>query len=102
MIYWTLGNFLKPLTTIHLPKSRTVLGNFCEGVKIYHISSKIILGQLLLTFGYFFLVTLLPNLLPALPCKKSNYGFLAKEPQQLPERQLSIEIDGDTLTVLPR
>ena len=32
-IYWTLGNFLKPLATIHLPKSPTVLGNFCEGVK---------------------------------------------------------------------
>ena len=44
---WTLGNFLKPLATIHLPKSRTVLGNFCEGVKIYHISSEIIFGQLL-------------------------------------------------------
>ena len=46
-IYRTLGNFLKPLATIHLPKSPTVLGNFCEGVKIYRISSEIIFGQLL-------------------------------------------------------
>ena len=27
-IYWTLGNFLKPLATINLPKSPTFLGNF--------------------------------------------------------------------------
>ena len=38
-IYWTLGNFLKPLATINLPKSSTFLGNVCEGVKIYHFSS---------------------------------------------------------------
>ena len=42
-----LDLFLKPLATIHLSKSRTVLGNFCEGVKICHISSEIIFGQLL-------------------------------------------------------
>ena len=35
-IYWTLGNFLKDLATINLPKSPTFLGNFCKGVKIYH------------------------------------------------------------------
>ena len=28
--------FLKPLATINLPKSITILGNFCKGVKIYH------------------------------------------------------------------
>ena len=33
-IYWTLGNFLKPLTTINLPQSPTLLDNFCKGVKI--------------------------------------------------------------------
>ena len=27
-IYWTLGNFLKPLTTIYLSKSPTFLGDF--------------------------------------------------------------------------
>ena len=32
-IYWTLGNFLKPLATINLPKSPIFLGNFCKGVK---------------------------------------------------------------------
>ena len=29
-IYWTLGNFLKPLATINLPKSPPFLGNFCK------------------------------------------------------------------------
>ena len=29
-IYWTLGNFLKPLVTIILPKSTIFLGNFCQ------------------------------------------------------------------------
>ena len=46
-IYWTLGNILKPLATIDLPKSLTFLGNFCIGVKSYHFSSEIILGQFL-------------------------------------------------------
>ena len=45
-IYWTLGNFLKPLATINLPKSPTVLGNLSKGVKIFHSSSEIIFGQL--------------------------------------------------------
>ena len=52
-IYWTLGDFLKTLATINLPKS--LLGNFCKGVKIYHFSSEIIFGQRLLTFGDFYL-----------------------------------------------
>ena len=46
-IYWTLGNFLRPLATINLPKSPTFLGNFCKGDKIYNFSSEIIFGQLL-------------------------------------------------------
>ena len=46
-IYWTLGNFLKPLATINWSKSPTFLGNFCKGAKIYHFSSEIILRQLL-------------------------------------------------------
>ena len=41
-----------------LPKSPTFLVNFRKGVKIYHFSSAIIFGQLLSTFGDFFLVTL--------------------------------------------
>ena len=57
-IYWILGNFLKPLATINWPKSSTFLGNFCKDVKIYHFCSEIIFGQLLKTFGNFFLVTL--------------------------------------------
>ena len=46
-IFCTLGDFLKPLATINLPKSPTFLGNFGKGVKIYHFSSEIIFGQLL-------------------------------------------------------
>ena len=34
------GNFLKPLAIINFPKSPTLLGNFCKGVKIYHFSSE--------------------------------------------------------------
>ena len=52
------GQILKAFGNNNLPKSPTFLGNFCKGVKIYHFSSKIIFGQFLLTFGYFFLVTL--------------------------------------------
>ena len=46
-IYWTLGNLLKPLATINLPKYHTFLGNFCKVVKIIHFYSEIIFGQLL-------------------------------------------------------
>ena len=41
----TLGNCLNSLATIKLPKSPTFLGNFCKGVKSYHFSSEIILGN---------------------------------------------------------
>ena len=57
-IYWTLGNFLKPLATNDLPKSLTL---FFIDVKSYHFSSEISFGQRLYTFGDFFLVTLLPT-----------------------------------------
>ena len=42
-----IGQLLKPLATIKLPESLTLLGNFCKGVKIIHFSSEIIFGQLL-------------------------------------------------------
>ena len=45
--FCTLGNFLKPLAKINLPKSLTFLGNFCKVVKMYDFSSEIIFGQLL-------------------------------------------------------
>ena len=57
-IYRYLGNFLKPLATINLPKSPTILGNFCKGDKIFHFCIEIGFGQLLQTFGDFLLVTL--------------------------------------------
>ena len=56
------GQLLKPLATINLAKSPTFLGNFCKGVKIYHFSSEINFGQLLWTFGDFYLVTLVTKL----------------------------------------
>ena len=57
-IYSTLGNFLKPLATIILPKSPTFLGNFYKGVKIFDFLWNHF-GQFLWTFGDFLLVTLL-------------------------------------------
>ena len=62
-IFWTLGNFLKPLAAINLPKSLTFLGKFCKDVKIIHFSIEIIFGQLLSKFGDFYLVTLIHLLL---------------------------------------
>ena len=59
-IFCTLGNHSKPVATIILPKSPTLLANFCKGVKIIHFSSEIIFWQLSLTFGDFYLVTLAP------------------------------------------
>ena len=47
-IFWTLGNFLKPLAQINLPKSPTFLGKFCKGVKIFHFSSEIIFSTYVL------------------------------------------------------
>ena len=73
-IYWTLGHFLKRLTTINFPKSPTFLGNILKGVKINHYSSEIIFGQLLLPFGDFFLVTLVSQLM--LEGQRSKRPFL--------------------------
>ena len=44
-IYWTLGNFFKPLATINLPQSPTFLGNFCKGVKSIIFLVKSFLGN---------------------------------------------------------
>ena len=57
-IFWTLGNFLKPLAKINLAQSSPFLGNYCKGVEIIHFSGETIFGQLLLTFGDFYLVIL--------------------------------------------
>ena len=40
-----IGLLVSSNPTISLPKSTTFLGNFCKGVKNYHFSSKIILGN---------------------------------------------------------
>ena len=52
VIYYTLGNFSKPRSTIILPTH--ILGNFCKSVKIFHFTKEILFGQLLLTFGQLF------------------------------------------------
>ena len=39
-IYWTLGNFSKPVARFILPKLPTFLGNVCKGVKIFHFPVK--------------------------------------------------------------
>ena len=39
------GDFKKCLATINLLKSPTFLGNFCKGVKIYHVLVKSFLGN---------------------------------------------------------
>ena len=46
-IFCTLGKHSKLAATIILPKSPTLLGNFCKGVKIIHFSSELNFGQLL-------------------------------------------------------
>ena len=46
-IYWTLRNFLKPLATIDLPKSPTLLGKLRKGIKNLSFSSDILFVQLL-------------------------------------------------------
>ena len=53
-IFCTLGNFLKPLATINLPRFLTFLGNFCKGVKIYHFSGEIIFGSFYRHLAIFF------------------------------------------------
>ena len=47
VIYCTLVNFSRPVATIILPILPTFLGNICKVVKIFHLSSKIIFGQML-------------------------------------------------------
>ena len=46
-IFCTLGDFLKRLATINLPKSPTFVEIIFKGLKIYHFSGEIIFGQLL-------------------------------------------------------
>ena len=53
-IYWTLGEFLKSLATINLPKSPIFLDNFCKGVNIFNFSIEILFGQFLQTLGNFY------------------------------------------------
>ena len=41
-----VGQLLKPLATINLPKSPTFLRNFCKGFKIFYFREKSFLGNL--------------------------------------------------------
>ena len=58
-IYCTLDNFSKPVATIIFPKSHTFFGNFCNGVKIFHISSEIIFGAPFIDIWWLFLLVML-------------------------------------------
>ena len=49
-----LGNFSKNVTSITFPKSTTFLGIFCKGVKIFHFSSELILGNFLKHLATFY------------------------------------------------
>ena len=53
-IYWTMGNFLKPLTTINWPKSATFLGNFSKVSKSIIIRVKSFLGNFYRHLAIFF------------------------------------------------
>ena len=41
------GQLFNALATINLPKSPTLLGNICKGIKIFHFSNEIVLEQIL-------------------------------------------------------
>ena len=58
-IYWTWATFKSFWQQLICPNLSYSSGIFCKGVKIYHFSSEIIFGQVLKTFGDFFLVTLI-------------------------------------------
>ena len=62
VIYCTLGNFLKLVATIILPKSPTFLVKFCKCVKIFHYSSESYLGQFYRHLATFFWSHWLSNL----------------------------------------
>ena len=53
-IYWTLGNFLKHLATINLPKSPKFLGNLCKDAKSLIFQGKSFLGKFYRNLAIFF------------------------------------------------
>ena len=57
------GQIFKASGNNYFAQTAHILGKFCRGIKIFHFSSGIIFGQLLLTFGDFLLVTLPPTYL---------------------------------------
>ena len=77
------------------PNLSHFVGNYCVGVKIYHFSSEIIFGQLLLTLGDFSLVTLLTNS----PCRDRKSGHYFNDSlYQVSSTKLSIA-SGSSLTI---
>ena len=57
-IYCTLGQIFKAGGKNYFAQIAHIFDNFCKVVKIFNLSSAIIFGQLLQTFGDFLLVTL--------------------------------------------
>ena len=57
--FFNFGQLFKAFGKNYFPQISHILRQFfCKGVRIYRFSSEIIFGQLLSTFGNFFLVTL--------------------------------------------
>jgi len=52
------GQLFKACDNNYFAQIAHILGNFCIAVYIFHFSIEIIFGELLSTFGDFFLVTL--------------------------------------------
>ena len=50
------GQLFKACCNNYFDQMALIIRHFCTGVKIFHFSSELIFGQLLLTFGNFLLV----------------------------------------------
>ena len=69
-IYYT-GQLFKACGNNYFAQIAHIFRQFCKGVKLFHFSSKISFGQLLKTFGNFFLVTM-----------ESSYHWEMREPNK--------------------
>ena len=73
------GQLFKAFCNNYFAQISHILCNFCKCVKIFHFYSEIIFGQLLNTFGDFFLVTLQPIYLPTFVLLQLQMLFLTKK-----------------------
>ena len=89
------GQIFQAFGNNHFPKSPTFLGKFCRGAKIFNFSSEIIFGELLQTFGNFYLVTLTTTIKNPYTPKPSPPLF--HEPPPRPIQKLITKL-GNELT----